>query len=68
MGNIFQSDDVAFRVGIDNLFCHIPFVVVGVGDVDGHIELAQFQIAAYGSETLQGKIIQYLVGANAIFC
>ena len=32
--NVFEPHDVAFRVGIYNLFRHITFVVVGVGDMD----------------------------------
>ena len=31
-------------VGIYDLFCHIPLVVVGVGDVDGQVEVAHLQV------------------------
>ena len=33
--DVLQAHDVALGVGIYDLFCHIPLVVVGIGDVDG---------------------------------
>ena len=49
------------------MFCHIPLVVVGVGDVDGQVEVAHLQVSAHGGEALLGKVVQNLIGADTVF-
>ncbi len=66
VGNVLQSDDVALRIGIDNLFCHVALVVVRVVHVDGQAEIARVEASAHRGEALQSQLVEYLKRTCAI--